>query len=252
MLHLDELPYQSPLRHVDPGFKVFLSLGTMILTITLSQIWISATVFLVMTGLILFWGKLSVRRYLKLLAIPLFFIIVGVLTIMVDRGDDLLISFGSFGLGISSTSFVLALGILGKSLSSIAALYFLIINTPLNDLIEVLRKWHVPGFLLELMILIYRFTTLMIENAQEIHTAQKCRLGYVDYKTSFRSLALLIARLFSVSYARGKRIMVAQESRNYDGDLVFYPISFEEKNAYFIYTAVFWLLLISGKGFLML
>ncbi len=110
-----------------------------------------------------------------------------------------------------------------------------------------MRKWHVPGFILELMVLIYRFTTLMIENAEQIHIAQKCRLGYGDYRTSFHSLALLIARLFSISFARGERIMVAQESRNYDGELVFCPVSYVEKQAYYIYTVIFWLLLILEK-----
>lgn len=252
MLHLDDIPYQSPLRSLDPGFKLFFSVGTMLLMIVLNQLWISAAVFVLMVALTLFWGKCNVRRYLALLSIPLLFIIVGVLTIMIDRSDELLVSFGFWGLGISAGGYATAIAIFGKSLAAVVSLYFLIINTPINDIIEVLRKLHVPNFLLELMILIYRFITLMVENAEQILTAQKCRLGYVDYRTSFQSLALLMARLFSVSYERGQRVMIAQESRNYDGDLVFYPIAYTEKNRYFVYTVLFWLLLILGKGLLAL
>ncbi len=252
MLHLDDLPYRSPLRGIDPAFKIFFSLGTMLVAIVLNRFWISAIVFVLMVGLSLLWGKTPVRRYLALLAIPAFFIVVGVITIMIDRGENLLFAFGFWGLGISGTGFGLALGILGKSLASVASLYFLILHTPLNDIMEVLRRWHAPKFLLELMVLIYRFITLMIESAGRMATAQKCRLGYVDYKTSFRSLALLIARLFGLCYERGRRVMVAQEARNYDGDLVFYPVCYMEKNVYYVYTALLWLALILGKGSTML
>ncbi len=99
ILHLDDIPYQSPLRKLDPGFKLFFSLGTIVLTIALNRILISAIVFSLMVLLSLLWGKVNLRRYLILLSIPMFFIIVGVLTIMVDQGKNSLwaLAFGIWG-----------------------------------------------------------------------------------------------------------------------------------------------------------
>ena len=42
------------------------------------------------------------------------------------------------------------------ALSAVSCLYFLSLNTTMTDILEVLRKLHVPALLIELMLLIYR------------------------------------------------------------------------------------------------
>jgi cobalt/nickel transport system permease protein len=46
------------------------------------------------------------------------------------------------------------------------------------------------------------------------------RLGYKDFKTSFRSMVMLGTNLFIRSWEQGEKIFVSMNSRCYDGKLM--------------------------------
>jgi cobalt/nickel transport system permease protein len=73
--------------------------------------------------------------------------------------------------------------------------------------------------MVELMSLIYRFIFVLLETADTMFTAQSSRLGYVDLKTSYRSLGALVSTLFVRAYKRSTDLYTSLESRGYDGDL---------------------------------
>ena len=82
-----------------------------------------------------------------------------------------------------------------RSLGSLAALLFLVLTTPLIDLIALLRRLKVPALLLEIMVLCYRMLFVFSAAVHETLTAQSARLGYATPRLAMRSLGGLAANL---------------------------------------------------------
>ena len=68
---------------------------------------------------------------------------------------------------------------LARALAAIAAVYFLVLTTPLTEIVGLLRRLRVPALLLELMVLAYRQIHVFSEVAGQMRSAQVSRLGVV-------------------------------------------------------------------------
>ena len=108
---------------------------------------------------------------------------------------------------------------LAKSLGAISAMYFLALNTPMTDVTLGLRRLKVPGLMIELMDLIYRFIFVLWETAANIRTAQDSRLGYTGFRRSIASLGGLSSMVFLRAWNKADAIYSALESRGYTGAL---------------------------------
>ena len=60
--------------------------------------------------------------------------------------------------------------------SSVSVCMSLSFNTPMTEILDVLKRLHFPGLFIELMLLTYRFIFILMEGASAIMTAQKARL----------------------------------------------------------------------------
>jgi len=224
MISIDKLAYISGLKRVNPMEKFTFAMVTMIICIWLNNIIDSIVILLIMSTITIVKGKIPFKNYIKLMSLPLAFLIVGVLTIainVVGRSNDLIFSFSIFNikLGCTYDSILTATKLAFKSIASVSCLYFLTLSTPVFEVLSVLRKLKVPKLFVELMGLIYRFIFLLLDTANMIYISQNSRLGYSTLKTSFSSLGKLITTLFISSYKRSQDIYNAMESRCYDGDI---------------------------------
>ena len=98
---------------------------------------------------------------------------------------------------------------------------FLTLTTPMIDLIKVLKKFRVPDFFIELMVLIYRLIFIFLEECMEIRNAQEIRFGYSTMKNSFKSLSVLIKIIFIRVLQRNKEMLISLECKLYDGEFPF-------------------------------
>ena len=87
----------------------------------------------------------------------------------------------------------------------------------MTDILEVLKKLHLPALIIELMLLIYRFIFVFLETASAIMTAQESRLGNRNFRTRIRSFGGMGAALFVLALKRANALYDAMESRCYDG-----------------------------------
>ena len=124
---------------------------------------------------------------------------------------------GNWYITASTDSFFYALQLILTALAAVSCLYFLSFTTPMPDILEVLRKLHCPGLLIELMLLIYRFIFILLDTASAISTSQNCRLGNKDYRTSLKSFGLLGSVLMIRAITRSNKLYDAMEARCYDG-----------------------------------
>lgn len=220
----DRYAYASKVRSSDPVTKILVSLGVMFICIVLDDVLVSLATIVSMSLCIILIGGHRATDIWKMLRIPMGFVFLGVITIAVGRHDlsaNLLAGFkaGNHLYGISHKGALEAIRISAKSLGVISSVYFLVMNTPMTDISLALSRMHVPGLFVELLELVYRFIFVLADTADKIRTAQSSRLGYVNIRTSYRSTADLISRVFISSFRKADNIYDALESRGYTGEL---------------------------------
>ena len=249
MIVIDKLCYQSGLRHVNAGEKFAFAMITLLLCVVSRSI-ACACIVLAATGILTVWkGGIPVFRYLKLMTVPLAFLLLGTLAIIIDvsktRQDFLALPLGDWYVGVTFSSFFYALQLIGTALAAVSCLYFLSFTTPMPDILEVLRKLRCPGLLIELMLLIYRFIFVLLDTAQAISISQNCRLGNKDYRTSLKSFGMLGSVLMLRAVSRSNRLYEAMEARCYDGRIQVLSESNPPKK-----KVVFWIVLFDTALFI--
>lgn len=223
MLAIDELAYRSKLSKTTPKAKIAFGVVPLVLCQCWSSFSVSIATILIMGVVTIKCAGISVVKYIHLLSIPFGFLILGTVTIIFGRyaqGTPVLFGFqlSGFTYGMTIQSLLFGLRIILKAFGAISCMYFISINTSMNDLLSALRSFKVPNLLVSLMELIYRYIFVFLEEAARMRTAQNSRLGYINFKTSINSLGQLIGTLFLRAYIRSDRIYSALQSRGYEGE----------------------------------
>lgn len=223
MITIDKLCYNSKLRYENAGVKFSFAVITLSICIMSRSIAVAAIVLTVTGILNLLIGGIPVSDYMKYMAAPFTFLLLGTLTILLNISrtplDLFAVRLGNFYITSGRETFFYAVRLIFTALSAVSCLYFLAFNTPMPDILEVLRKLRCPKLLIELMLLIYRFIFILLETASAISTAQDCRLGKKDYKTALKSFGMLGSALMIRALSRSDKLYNAMEARCYDGTI---------------------------------
>jgi cobalt/nickel transport system permease protein len=218
---IDYYSYISKLGNWNTVYKVIFSVGALITVIGADSIGISLATILFMMILSVGVGKIPGKAYLSLMRIPVTFLLMGAVAIMVQIGSGhnsvFYISFFQTKLYITRDSLSLAGNVTLKALAAVSAFYMLTLSTPMGEIISVLRRIHVPGLVLELMHLIYRYIFILSETNQKQKDAARSRLGYCDLKTSFHTFSSELANLLVLSMKKADMYYDAMEARGYEG-----------------------------------
>lgn len=224
MLYIDQFVYANKMRTSHPSEKFAFAIITLGICLIAQKPLINFSVIAVMLGLLLFKAGIPGRVVLKLMLVPLSFLLIGVATVAVvfsPSNTGMLVSWelGSLHLGVTGNSFNLALSILLRALSSVTCLYFLALTVPMIELIYVLQTLRVPAIFIELMMLIYRFIFVFLETAFNIYTAQSSRWGYCNFKRSMYSFGILFGNLWQKVFFKSKALFNCLLSRGYENEL---------------------------------
>ncbi|MCD4702817.1 MAG: cobalt ECF transporter T component CbiQ [Methanosarcinaceae archaeon] len=253
---LDDYALLSPLRYRNNYLKIGIVTFGLLMGVSstspITPILIALSMFL---ATVLF-GAIPVRFYLKLLSAPAVFVLLSVVVIafFFGTGGEL---FGFDILGyrfsINTGGLNMALLVLARTLSGMTCLFFLALTTPMVELFSVLKTMKLPDSFIEISMMMYRYIFVFLEVAWSIRYAQNVRLGYRDWWTSLRSLAMLCTTLFLRSWEQGEKIFVSMSSRCYDGKLVFFeerrPIRINEMMLTCLYVAAITLVWYSTRDF---
>lgn len=223
MIIIDKLCYQSNLRYVNATEKFMFAILTLTFCIISRSILMGIAVLIINCILNVRVGGVRMRTYRRLMMLPLTFLVLSTFAIIINFSreplDAFAIDFGSFYVTGSKAGLWRAVGLIVTAMASVSCLYFLSLNTTMTDIIDVCRKIRVPGLLLELMMLIYRFVFVLFDAAYNITTAQNSRLGNRDFKTKMVSFTGMIQVLFVISMKRSRALYDAMEARCYDGQI---------------------------------
>lgn len=223
MNRIDQYCYRSGLKEVNAGLKFIYAIVTLLICMLSRSIAASVLVLLVNGILTVKKGRIPFPFYKKMMLVPFIFLIFGTLAMIVNLSkfplDAYAIPIGNWYLTGSKASILQAVCLVFSSLASVSCLYMLSFHTPMPEILDVLEKIHCPGLLIELMLLIYRYIFILSDTAAAIRTAQNCRLGYKDYRTSLRSFGELCAVIFVRALKRSNDLYTAMEARGYDGKI---------------------------------
>ncbi len=223
MNKIDQYCYRSGLKQVNAGFKFAYVIITLSVCMISRSVAAAVLVLLVNGILTVKKGRIPFPFYRKLMLVPCAFLIFGTLAMIINLSkiplDAYAIPIGSWYLTGSKASVLQAVRLIFSSLASVSCLYVLSFHTPMPEIVSVLEKIHCPELLIELMLLIYRYIFVLADTASAIRTAQNCRLGYKDYRTSLRSFGELCAVLFVRALKRSNDLYAAMEARGYDGKI---------------------------------
>jgi len=98
-------------------------------------------------------------------------------------------------------------------LAGVSLLLLLGLSTPLPALLGALRWYRVPGLLIDLGMLMYRYLFLFVEEAQRMRQAQRLRGPDVPWRRAMGGFNSLGANLLIRSYDRSQRVYDAQRLR---------------------------------------
>ena len=223
MIIVDKLCYSSRLRYVNAGEKFAFAIITLLICVISRSVLCAAVILAAMSVLTVKVGGIPLSRYRTLMAVPLTFMILSTAAIVVNFShtpfDAFAIPLGSIYVTGSWQGLYRAFQLIFTALAAVSCLYFLSLNTPMTDILEVLRKLRCPLLLIELMMLIYRNLFVLLDIASAITVSQRSRLGNKDLRTGYRSFSAMVSVLFVRAIKKSGALFDAMESRCYDGRL---------------------------------
>ncbi len=222
MLLIDKIAYESKLRDISPVVKSVCYLLLLVYMFALPPIFQMSGIILIGIATI-YTAEISVKRYLKWLLVPLPFLLVSFVTIILTIStskSELIFSAHLFGryIGASGESLLMGYQLFFRSFGCLVCTYFYSMSVPFNQILLVLRKCHLPSYLIEITMLMYRFIFILLDEMLLIHQSQSIRFGYHTLRTSYQSLGLLFKVLFVQSMARYNQMMIALEMKFFNGD----------------------------------
>lgn len=107
--------------------------------------------------------------------------------------------------------------IMAKVLGAVSLIIFLSMTTPVNKLLNAARWFKVPNTWVEIAMLSYRYSFVLLEDAITIRNAQKVRLGYSSLARSLKSFGELMGSTVIRTYDRSIAVYESMMLRGYNG-----------------------------------
>ncbi|MDD2447527.1 MAG: cobalt ECF transporter T component CbiQ [Tissierellia bacterium] len=222
LLLIDKYAYNNRLVNSNPFIKSLIVLIALSVSIITKNYYINLVFFMMMMFLTVVVAGIHIDKYLRILLIPMTFLLISLVTILISISKvDLFLwsmEFFDYYIGVTENSINEVMLLTTRVFASISSTFFLALTTPLNHIIKVFKKIRIPDFVIELMVLIYRFIFVFLEESQEIYNGQEMKFGYSNLKNSYNSISLLIRSLFTRLILRYKDMLIVLECKLYDGE----------------------------------
>lgn len=241
MLITDKYAYSSNLAKIEPLPKVIFTFVMLMLCLFLNSVFVSIFLLFVSAIFTIYTNKyISLIKYLKFMAVPIGFLLMGILPVLIVFDDNsLFFIIKKYNIGISSHSIDLSINLFFRAISAVSITYFLALSTPMIYFFESLYKFKLPESFINLMELIYRYIFILIDEAASMYKAQQLRFGYVNFKTSIMSISELAAMLFIRAYKRAGLSYQALLSRGYNGNITTINSDYDNGKYFYLYIILF-------------
>ncbi|GAB6051271.1 cobalt ECF transporter T component CbiQ [Magnetospira thiophila] len=195
------------------GEKLFLALGLLLTVLLAPPLTTVPLVLILLTWSVVKGAGIPLKVYLAVLALPSGFLLFSapLLAVGLRLEPSFALTFSPEGLRQGGVLLVRALG-------AVACLGFLVLTTPVTDLLPLLLRLRVPPIIVELAFLIYRFIFLLVGTLVTGYQAQLSRGGYDRPRLALRSAGQLGGGLFLRTLERARRLEQGMASRGFEGE----------------------------------
>ncbi|MFS0645812.1 cobalt ECF transporter T component CbiQ [Siminovitchia sp. 179-K 8D1 HS] len=221
MLQIDQYAYMNSYRNIHPLEKGLFACLFLLFCLLTKNVTVALFTFFVMSTAIVLGAKIPFAYYLKILLLPIFFLLTSVLAILIsivpanmELLDSVLsMKMGHWQLYISQTKYKMVIELIFTAMASVSCMYFLILTTPIQQIVWLFQRLRLPAVFIELFLFTYRYIFVLLEKIAEIRLAQTSRLGYLTNRNALSSLGQLLVSLFIKSMRSAKEVQMAIEAR---------------------------------------
>lgn len=216
---LEGYTVSNKLGTLRPGDKIFFSLFTLIIVVYARSPFLFLLVLFTMPSITI-WSGVRIKHYVELLLIPLTFLLPSIFVLAFLQGSVPVLTVSIAGWQLSMMREGLELGalLMMRSLAGISCLFFLIMTTPIADILETMRKFRVPEIVIELSFMTYKLIFVLIDEMESTMLAQNARLGYLR-GNRIKSLSLLLSSMLVRLLKKSQKMELALEARGYAGKM---------------------------------
>ena len=218
---------RSWFHSADARIKLVMALGFIFATTSIPPgKWIGFAAMLALVWLAVAISRVGLLRVFlrSLIAIP--FILIALPTVFTKPGIPLFeLDLALFTLTGTLEGLDFFLSVLLKSWASVTAAVVLTATTPPLRLLEALRALRVPAVLVAIVMLMYRYLFVLVDEAQSLMRARTARSAAIGPKSGgslvwrAKSAGGMAGSLFIRTLDRSERIYMAMLARGYDGTL---------------------------------
>ena len=168
----------SPLHHIDGRIKTGIFLGAVILSSTLTHWILALGLWVVAVGLFLSL-HFEVRALVARLLIPLGIAWLVFLTVLFTQGSHPLFVIHLKFLTLTAWQEGAMKGLLlfVRIMAAVTLATLLAFSTPMIEILETLRLWRIPGTMVDIADMMYRYVFIIQDTAHSMHRAQLSRMG---------------------------------------------------------------------------
>lgn len=226
---IDVLSYNNALRTLSPMWKSAFAAAMFLLSYTVHPL-LQIAITLWMMSWCIRQAGIPVRAYGLLFGTALVFYALSVPALLLEFGHPAAGQDGIFRLpGLSMPVYVTVAGLhrawelLTRISACMSCFFFLIFTTPFSDLLQVLRRLHMPQIVLELMLIMYRFLFLLSDAAHGLMLARRLRGGSRGYKARLRETAAMGGALFGNTMHRYYGLSQGLLARGFTDEILLPP-----------------------------
>ena len=102
-----------------------------------------------------------------------------------------------------------------RSTVSLLTMIILSNTIPFNEILGILRRLHLPGIIVTILALMYRYIFVLIDETDRLNRARLSRTFAKSKKFTWYSLSLTIGQLFVRSTERAEKVFGAMSARGW-------------------------------------
>jgi len=208
----------SPLHRLDGRIKTVLFLGSIVVATMLTHWYLVAGFWMVSIAsfsiLHLSWSNLFRR-----LVIPFGIAWLVLLNLIFTNGSHavFVISIGTISLTAYREGLQLGILILLRIMTAVTLATLLSFSTPMIEIMETLRICKVPGIMVDMAAMMYRYVFIIEETAHNMRCAQLSRMGdSISWLQQARDTGKIAGYVLTKSLDRSIKIYNAMLSRGYN------------------------------------
>lgn len=239
-VQMDSLAYGSRMVSWSPLGKLFLVLTLIVAGLITKSAVVPVITFLIGLFLMAYSTNLKIPSLLALAigeAILIMVIGCGMISIMGSASDPAIwdAKILWFSIHMTAASFNQAWLVFFRAIAGVTLMLAFASSTPIPHLAQALRQLRIPKEITEIVVLIYRYSFLLLERMQTMYNSASGRLGFNGFVRSIKTTAGIAVGIFTSSMEMGDKAQTALDSRNYTGE---FPIFRKPKSISIAWVAL--------------